>query len=132
MGNFDTIGGGPDMGMNFVSIGLIACAATLGLFLHVFSCVVDNNWLPLLILLVYLVMPAPYFLASFFKSDGSSFGSSANNANEWGIFGSAFVGSGLIGIPAVMLHMDVITGSAFGLCVSGVAVIMGTLGGAWY
>merc|ERR1712054_192294 len=115
--------------MKFLNLGIIAFFATVGLFLHVFSCVIDNNWLPLLILLVYVITPAPYFLASFFKGNDMSFNlnASSNNAAEWGIFGSAFVASGLIGIPAVMLHMHVITGGAFALCISGVAVIMGTV-----
>uniref|UniRef100_A0A7S4ESY9 Vacuolar protein sorting 55 n=1 Tax=Chrysotila carterae TaxID=13221 RepID=A0A7S4ESY9_CHRCT len=93
-----------------MSIGpllIMAALSSAAIFMHILSCVLFNNWWPLLLVLGYLVMPFPVALVLRNRGDGFM-DTGGKAAQHWGEFISAFVFTFIVGVPWILLRGNVV------------------------
>lgn len=98
----------------------------LGVLNIVLSCALFNNWLPILVLIVFLIAPLPNALAQYATStyDSNFLGDYDSDEAEspfvefCHFLTGLFVISGTC-LPIVMYHTSLITGSALSLSLTG-------------
>jgi hypothetical protein len=94
--------------MNFPQLIGLSFLAVCSIFLHLFSCVLYDNWWPLLVLLAYLCTPVPMLMFVILKGGTAD----SRGGLHWAEFATAFFFTNVIGIPALLHHVEMIeTGS---------------------
>jgi hypothetical protein len=94
--------------MNFPQLIGLSFLAVCAIFLHLFSCVLYDNWWPLLVLLAYLCTPVPMLIFAILKGGAAD----SRGGLHWAEFATAFFFTNVIGIPALLHHVEMIeTGS---------------------
>ncbi|KAL1496003.1 hypothetical protein AB1Y20_014639 [Prymnesium parvum] len=97
---------------------VLALLFSLSILMHILSCSLYENWLPLTMGIAYLVAPAP--LCCYFRNRGDGlFDSGSKALMHWGEFLCAAITSVVVGVPFVMWHTRVIELGAALLGLSG-------------
>ncbi|KAG2427862.1 hypothetical protein HXX76_012182 [Chlamydomonas incerta] len=95
---------------DFRVIMVLALGVSTGLLLQLLGCVLFDNWWPMLVGIMYVLVPMPYL---FFGSTGGEYaiyGSSIQSGwVDAGKFLTGFSAVGSIAIPAILAHAKVIT-----------------------
>ena len=106
------------MGVEVYHLLVLAALASGALFMHILSCVLYNNWWPILALLAYVLMPLPLAVIARARSDGFLESGSAH-ALRGGEFIAAFVLMIIVGLPFVLQKANVIEPGAVMMNLSG-------------
>ncbi|GLC39344.1 hypothetical protein PLESTF_000502900 [Pleodorina starrii] len=90
---------------------VLAIMFSTGALLQLLGCVLFNNWWPMLVGIMYVLVPMPYL---FFGSSGGEgyaiYGSTIQSGwVDAGKFLTGFSAVGSIAIPAILAHAKVIT-----------------------
>ncbi|PNH04955.1 Vacuolar protein sorting-associated protein 55 [Tetrabaena socialis] len=107
-------------------IMVLAIMFSTGALLQLLGCVLFDNWWPMLVGIMYVLVPMPYL---FFGSAGGDsyaiYGSSMQSGwVDAGKFLTGFSAVGSIAIPAILAHAKVITTGAL-IMELGAAVVLG-------
>mmetsp|Transcript_2216 Transcript_2216/g.3342 ORF Transcript_2216/g.3342 Transcript_2216/m.3342 type:complete len:130 (+) Transcript_2216:75-464(+) len=88
---------------------VLAAMVSCGLLFQLLSCVLFDNWWPMLVGIFYVLVPMPYLF--FGSTDGNGFSDSAIQSGwtDAGKFLTGFSAVGSIAIPAVLAHSHKIT-----------------------
>ncbi|RKO97579.1 hypothetical protein CXG81DRAFT_14947 [Caulochytrium protostelioides] len=119
------------MAAGMKTIIALAFFLALGIFLTILSCALFNNWLPLLVILLFLLAPFPNRITRNIASvDPYSLGAEeSKGALDTGYFiTSMFLVSG-IALPMVLTHAEKITSGAMNLAIMGGILVYGTIVG---
>jgi len=101
-------GGGGDAGRSIWTILGTAALAVLGIMCHVWACTIEQNAMPVLILIAYFLTPLPRLLGNI-CDQGNMFSAmqpAVPLSRLWGDFGTAFIGLWVLGIPALLVHAE--------------------------
>mmetsp|Transcript_14036 Transcript_14036/g.30388 ORF Transcript_14036/g.30388 Transcript_14036/m.30388 type:complete len:133 (+) Transcript_14036:70-468(+) len=93
---------------------VLALMFSTGVLLQLLGCVLFSNWWPMLVGIIYVLVPMPYIFFGSAGGDGYSLYSS-NLQSGWvdaGKFLAGFSAVGSIAIPAILAHAQVITTGA--------------------
>ncbi|KAI8913543.1 vacuolar protein sorting 55 [Gorgonomyces haynaldii] len=107
-----------------VIIGLAFLLAS-GILSVILSCALDNNWLPLLVVLTYVLAPIPNALTKRVGSD--LFQDEGRGILETGYFITSFFIVSGFGLPLVLNHSKLITDHAMILSLVGGLLIYATI-----
>ena len=101
-------GGGGDAGRSIWTILGTAALAVLGIMCHVWACTIEQNAMPVLILIAYFLTPLPRLLANICDQGNlfSAMQPAVPLSRLWGDFGTAFIGLWVLGIPALLVHAE--------------------------
>ena len=82
--------------------------AVLGIMCHVWACTIEQNAMPVLILIAYFLTPLPRLLANICDQGNlfSAMQPAVPLSRLWGDFGTAFIGLWVLGIPALLVHAE--------------------------
>jgi len=105
---------------------LLAALSSGALFMHILSCVLYNNWWPMLFVLAYLLMPIPIVVIMRARGDGF-LEAGSKNAQRWGEFFAAFVFSLIVGVPCILLRARVVEFGAVLMDLSGLVLVITTV-----
>eukprot|EP00003_Mantamonas_plastica_P028030 TRINITY_DN618_c0_g1_i2.p1 TRINITY_DN618_c0_g1~~TRINITY_DN618_c0_g1_i2.p1 ORF type:complete len:196 (-),score=16.64 TRINITY_DN618_c0_g1_i2:15-602(-) len=97
----------------------------VGLVLNILACVLHNNWLPIIIVLTYLLAPLPNVMCP--PSDPNGY---VTSSHDYGHVGEFLTGALLVsgfGLPLVLLHAEQIGVEAFLLGLFGGLIVYGTV-----
>ncbi|KAG2452683.1 hypothetical protein HYH02_002915 [Chlamydomonas schloesseri] len=96
---------------DFRVIMVLALGVSTGLLLQLLGCVLFDNWWPMLVGIMYVLVPMPYLFFGSTGGDGYAIYGS-NIQSGWvdaGKFLTGFSAVGSIAIPAILAHAKVIT-----------------------
>ena len=96
--------------------------------MHLLSCVLWDNWYPLLTLLFYLFVPCVVCLFLRSRADSGFSDAGHKGMQHWAEFFTAALASFLIGVPVILCHAGVITRGAMLTDLAGI-VLTFTTGG---
>ncbi|QSZ29442.1 hypothetical protein DSL72_003956 [Monilinia vaccinii-corymbosi] len=99
----------------------------LGFLLVILSCALFNQYLPLLVVLTFMLAPIPNFLASHCASPDDFSDSSSSSIIDLGRFCTGFLCMMGVALPAVLAHSHVITVPAMVMSITGGVLIYGTV-----
>jgi hypothetical protein len=105
----------------------LAFLFSCGIFMHILSCALFDNYYPLLLLIAYAVAPVPMCLFARARG-GGAFDTGGKSAQHWAEFTTTFLVSLVVGIPFVLWHVRVIELGAALLDLAGFLLICMTLG----
>eukprot|EP00198_Chlamydomonas_reinhardtii_P001607 XP_001690943.1 vacuolar trafficking protein [Chlamydomonas reinhardtii] len=90
---------------------VLALGVSTGLLLQLLGCVLFDNWWPMLVGIMYVLVPMPYLFFGSTGGDGYAiYGSSIQSGwVDAGKFLTGFSAVGSIAIPAILAHAKVIT-----------------------
>ena len=112
---------------------VLALLFTVAIFLHILSCALYDNWYPMLIVIAYVLAPIPLCLFARANGSDSVFSDSGSKgAQHWAEFITTFLVSIVVGVPFVLVHVDVVEMGAALLDLSGFLLICITAGLAMY
>ncbi|PNW74595.1 hypothetical protein CHLRE_12g491150v5 [Chlamydomonas reinhardtii] len=96
---------------DFRVIMVLALGVSTGLLLQLLGCVLFDNWWPMLVGIMYVLVPMPYLFFGSTGGDGYAiYGSSIQSGwVDAGKFLTGFSAVGSIAIPAILAHAKVIT-----------------------
>lgn len=86
---------------------VLALLFSLTVFVHILSCALYQNWWPLIIFVGYGLLFCAYTCCICSRGDGV-FDSGNKTAQHWAEFWTWFLISGVVGVPFVMWHVDII------------------------
>ncbi|KAJ3025378.1 UNVERIFIED_CONTAM: Vacuolar protein sorting-associated protein 55 [Siphonaria sp. JEL0065] len=105
----------------------LAFSLSVGILLVVLSSALYNNWLPLLVVLTYILAPLPNLIAKRVAGNSDYYSDDSRGILETGYFlTSVFVVSGF-GLPLSLAHGGLITEMAMYLSLSGGLLIYFTI-----
>ncbi|KAI9346927.1 vacuolar protein sorting 55 superfamily [Obelidium mucronatum] len=105
----------------------LAFSLSVGILLVVLSSALFNNWLPLLVVLTYILAPLPNWICKRLAGNSDYYSDDNNGILETGYFlTSVFVVSGF-GLPLTLAHSGLITTMAMYLSLSGGLLIYFTI-----
>jgi hypothetical protein len=108
-----------------ITIITLAFMLATAILLVILSCALDNNWLPLLVVLTYVLAPIPNRIAKAMSQ--RDYGEIHGGNLEIGyFFTSIFITTGF-GIPLVLNHAEVITNHAMIMSIIGGLLIYSTI-----
>ncbi|KAF9602712.1 hypothetical protein IFM89_030600 [Coptis chinensis] len=87
-------------------LALLAILVSAGIVLQILACALYNNWLPMLTVIMYVLLPMP--LMFFMGSDNSIFSESESSWEDATKFLTGFSAVGSIAIPIILKHADLI------------------------
>ncbi|KAF7921066.1 uncharacterized protein EAE97_011334 [Botrytis byssoidea] len=99
----------------------------LGFLLVILSCALFHQYLPLLVVLTFILAPLPNFLASRCSSPDDFSDSSSSGVLDLGRFATGFLCMMGVALPAVLAHSHIITVPAMIMSVIGGVLIYGTV-----
>mmetsp|Transcript_1712 Transcript_1712/g.4806 ORF Transcript_1712/g.4806 Transcript_1712/m.4806 type:complete len:142 (-) Transcript_1712:584-1009(-) len=105
----------------------LALLFSIAIFLHILSCALYDNWYPLIIMFAYLLAPIPLCLFARANS-GDMFDSGNKNAQHWAEFTTTSLVTIIVGLPFVLVHVDVVELGAALLDLAGFFLICITSG----
>ena len=110
---------------------IIALAFLLasGIISVILSCALYGNWLPLLVVLTYLIAPIPNSFCKRLARNSDLFQEEDNSIREVGYFITSFFVVSGFGLPLVLYHGNLIEFGAMMLSLSGGVMIYGTVVG---
>ncbi|GIL67091.1 hypothetical protein Vafri_20520 [Volvox africanus] len=90
---------------------VLAIMFTTGALLQLLGCVLFNNWWPMLVGIMYVLVPMPYLFFGSSSGDGYAlYGSTIQSGwMDAGKFLTGFSAVGSIAIPAILAHAKIIT-----------------------
>ncbi|GIL92881.1 hypothetical protein Vretimale_14799 [Volvox reticuliferus] len=90
---------------------VLAIMFTTGALLQLLGCVLFNNWWPMLVGIMYVLVPMPYLFFGSSNGDGYAlYGSTIQSGwVDAGKFLTGFSAVGSIAIPAILAHAKIIT-----------------------
>ena len=112
---------------SFMRLVLAAFVVTLTVFLLVFSCVLSNDWVMLVMLIPLILTPLPLVLLRCCAGDGGAF-SSGPRGQHWCEFWAAFFFTGTVAIPILLYVNKVVKLESMALALSSVALALGGCG----
>ncbi|ORY47678.1 vacuolar protein sorting 55 superfamily protein [Rhizoclosmatium globosum] len=105
----------------------LAFSLSVGILLVVLSSALYSNWLPLLVVLTYVLAPIPNWVCKRLAGNSDYFSDDNRGILETGYFmTSVFVVSG-VGLPLVLAHSGLITVMAMYLSLTGGVMIYLTI-----
>ncbi|KAF5871374.1 putative vacuolar protein sorting 55 protein [Botrytis fragariae] len=99
----------------------------LGFLLVILSCALFHQYLPLLVVLTFILAPLPNFLASRCSSPDDFSDSSSSGVLDLGRFATGFLCMMGVALPAVLAHSHIITVPAMVMSIIGGVLIYGTM-----
>ena len=100
-----------------------------GILSVILSCAIYGNWLPLLVVLTYLIAPIPNSVCKRLSRDSDLFQEENSSIRETGYFITAFFVVSGFGLPLVLYHGNLIEFGAMCLSLGGGVMIYGTVVG---
>merc|ERR1719238_1000712 len=97
---------------------------------HVWACTIEQNAMPVLILIAYFLTPLPRLLGNI-CDQGNMFSAmqpAVPLSRLWGDFGTAFIGLWVLGIPALLVHAEKLAGTSMILELVGMGLLVVSLG----
>ncbi|KAI8806754.1 vacuolar protein sorting 55 [Cladochytrium replicatum] len=104
---------------------LLAC----GCLSVILSCALYSNWLPLLVVLTYIIAPFPNMICKRLAGGGDFMADENRGILETGYFLTSFFVVSGFGLPLVLAHADKITVPAMVMSFLGGVMIYGTIMG---
>jgi hypothetical protein len=101
-------------------IFILAALFSIAMVLQLLGCVLWNNWWPMLVLIVYLVVPVPFLICGGDSRSGNE------SFQDAGKFLSGFAAISSIAIPSILYHASIITLGSLMLELSAALVLGGT------
>jgi len=99
----------------------------IGFLLVILSAALDKNYLTLLVVLTYVIAPAPNWLCSRAANYDDFMEGSSSGIVDLGRFLTGFFVVMGVALPAVFAHSNLITTQAFAMSVVGGLLIYGTI-----
>ncbi|KAJ1309600.1 hypothetical protein OPQ81_006373 [Rhizoctonia solani] len=115
------------MAAGLKTVIFLAFFLALGFLLIILSCALWNNWLPLLVALLFVLAPLPNALFSHCGSEDFTDYDGNNAAIDTGRFLTAMIVVTAFALPLVLAHADVIKPTACGMAIAGGALVYGTI-----
>lgn len=100
-----------------------------GILSVILSCAIYGNWLPLLVVLTYLIAPIPNSLCNRIARNSDLFQEENTFIKEIGYFITSFFVVSGFGLPLVLYHGNLIEFGAMMLSLGGGVMIYGTVVG---
>ncbi|KAI8898172.1 vacuolar protein sorting 55 [Globomyces pollinis-pini] len=114
--------------MSMVTIIGLAFFLATGVLLVILSCALDNNWLPLLVVLTYLIAPLPNIVCKRIAGMDDYFHDEPHKGVlETGYFLTSFFIVSGFGLPLVLHHANILTQHATILSLIGGLLIYTTI-----
>lgn len=110
-----------------VAIVSLAFCLSVGILLVILSSALFNNWLPLLVVLTYILAPIPNWVASRFSGGGDFFSEENRGILETGYFITSFFLVSGFALPLVLAHSGLIDHVAMYLSLIGGILIYITI-----
>lgn len=111
------------------TIIVLAFFLASGILSVILSCAIYGNWLPLIVVLTYLIAPIPNSLCKRLSRNSDLFQDDDTFIREVGYFITAFFVVSGFGLPLVLYHGNLIEFGAMMLSLSGGVMIYGTVVG---
>lgn len=107
----------------------LSCVLALGFLLIILSCALYSNWLPLLVVVMFVLAPAPNAICSRCSpsDDFMSDSSSQSTIADFGRFFTGFLVFSGLALPAVFAHNGLINMAAMSMSLSGGVLIYLTM-----
>jgi hypothetical protein len=100
-----------------------------GILSVILSCAIYGNWLPLLVVLTYLIAPIPNSICKRLATSSDLFHEENSSIREVGYFMTSFFVTSGFGLPLVLYHGKLIEFGAMMLSLGGGVMIYGTVVG---
>ena len=104
----------------------LAMSFTVAVFLHILSCALYDNWWLMLILIGYALMPIP--LCLFARANAGDIFDSHKGAQHWAEFTTTMLISVIVGVPFILVHLNIVELGAALLELAGFLLICMTVG----
>ncbi|KAJ7109401.1 vacuolar protein sorting 55 [Mycena epipterygia] len=101
----------------------------VGFLMIILSCVLYQNWLPLLVALIFVLAPLPNALFSHCGSDefAGSYDGASSGPVDLGRFITAMIVTSGFALPIVLAHAQVIYNAACVMSILGGGLVYGTI-----
>ncbi|KAI8611295.1 vacuolar protein sorting 55 [Chytriomyces sp. MP71] len=105
----------------------LAFSLSVGILLVILSSALFSNWLPLLVVLTYVLAPIPNWVAKRIAGNSDFFSDDNRGVLEAGYFITSLLVVSGFGLPLVLAHSELITSTAMYLSLAGGLLIYFTI-----
>eukprot|EP01117_Protostelium_nocturnum_P002787 TRINITY_DN1370_c0_g1_i1.p1 TRINITY_DN1370_c0_g1~~TRINITY_DN1370_c0_g1_i1.p1 ORF type:complete len:133 (-),score=41.17 TRINITY_DN1370_c0_g1_i1:78-476(-) len=113
-----------DGSINLKLVCFLALSICVGFTLNLLACILWHNWLPIIVVITYVLAPLPNFIFGRCQTDAFE---QTSTWKDLGFFlTGALVVSGFA-LPAVLAHSHIIANNALIMAIAGGVIVYGTL-----
>ncbi|KAJ3246022.1 Vacuolar protein sorting-associated protein 55 [Chytriomyces hyalinus] len=105
----------------------LAFSLSVGILLVILSSALFNNWLPLLVVLTYILAPIPNWVCKRIAGNSDFYSDDNRGVLETGYFMTSVLVVSGFGLPLVLAHSELITMTAMYLSLTGGLMIYFTI-----
>ncbi|KAG5362476.1 Vacuolar protein sorting-associated protein 55 [Yarrowia sp. C11] len=98
-----------------------------GFLLIILSCALWNNWLPLIVVAVFCLAPAPNAICQSWAGQDDFMSESSSTVIDFGRFSTGFMVVSGLSIPVMLAHNSIINTAAMWMSLSGGLLIYATI-----
>lgn len=103
-----------------------AALLSLALFMQLLACALYNNWTPMALIVPYAALPLPLLMIKRGQGDDALFDAPSAPYLHFGAFLASTLLTLIVGIPLVLVHLDVIEMGAAYFCFSALCLLAAT------